>query len=712
MNINHTNNNNHRKKVQISTFYSSNTNCSSNRSIHSSKIDNNYRKPVQDKAKYLSTNNSNNNIKLNSSKYSINSDEISNASNSTIKYMIDTIDKKEKNLIKNNKQISLLIKQKIENAKKNEEIVLPSEEIELENLTIKSPIRIKGQTNSVLYIKEGPILIDFINSAYEKNFVKISQLRIIYTDNKLNKEKKITTLFKIYPSAFLELEDCDIVFQNKKGEIIPPGLPKHCPDKKSVAFLHFSNKKTDQIKNIVPSMLNLTNTRVQNFFQSIRAGQNCIVNINKCAFIQNSGKAIVMINPIFIKLTESFFEYNGDNCVHLKFIEDCLYEEKRKLFFNKNEFNLTMGNDICIEGVQNHKLDISVSITKNNFVNSSNDAVLAFDVYYNYFELNENLFKKNNGNGLYLQKVFSNEVNTDNNNFKMNSINLNSSNQLIKIKDNKFIENKGFGIFVNDCLTEIISNKFCANRQSGLFLGNILVDEPKKGLDGINIKKINIEKNNNNITSTKRTILLKNSFYENGSNGLHIYQYPYQIDIIESVFTSNYRNGISIDLIEDPNINKALSDFKSNINNSYNMAHMRLNKSVIEKNMKSGINISYGLIFCEETFIVNNIDYVICTKKKEYKDCLKEGKQCVINGTLGGNWGEINLNKSTSCGFSCMPKKDFSFKLKDEIVKKVPSLNDSEDFGSSISYNELKCDNNNKNNNNNKDKSENKCNIF
>ena len=489
MNINHTNNNNHRKKVQISTFYSSNTNCSSNRSIHSSKIDNNYRKPVQDKAKYLSTNNSNNNIKLNSSKYSINSDEISNASNSTIKYMIDTIDKKEKNLIKNNKQISLLIKQKIENAKKNEEIVLPSEEIELENLTIKSPIRIKGQTNSVLYIKEGPILIDFINSAYEKNFVKISQLRIIYTDNKLNKEKKITTLFKIYPSAFLELEDCDIVFQNKKGEIIPPGLPKHCPDKKSVAFLHFSNKKTDQIKNIVPSMLNLTNTRVQNFFQSIRAGQNCIVNINKCAFIQNSGKAIVMINPIFIKLTESFFEYNGDNCVHLKFIEDCLYEEKRKLFFNKNEFNLTMGNDICIEGVQNHKLDISVSITKNNFVNSSNDAVLAFDVYYNYFELNENLFKKNNGNGLYLQKVFSNEVNTDNNNFKMNSINLNSSNQLIKIKDNKFIENKGFGIFVNDCLTEIISNKFCANRQSGLFLGNILVDEPKKGLDGINIKK-------------------------------------------------------------------------------------------------------------------------------------------------------------------------------------------------------------------------------
>ena len=49
---------------------------------------------------------------------------------------------------------------------------------------------------------------------------------------------------------------------------------------------------------------------------------------------------------------------------------------------------------------------------------------------------------------------------------------------------------------------------------------------------------------------------------------------------------------------------------------------MIINKSVIEKNMKSGINISYGLIFCEETFIVNNIDYAICTKKKEYNNCV------------------------------------------------------------------------------------------
>ena len=161
-----------------------------------------------------------------------------------------------------------------------------------------------------------------------------------------------------------------------------------------MAFLLFSNKISDNYKNLNPSMLNLTNTRIQNFFQSIRAGQNCIVNINKSAFIQNLGKAIVMINPIFLKITESFFEYNGDNCIHLKFIEECLYNEKRKLFFNKNEFNLTMGNNICIEGVKNNNLDLSIVITKNNFISSIINGVLIYDLFYNYFEINDNLFKK------------------------------------------------------------------------------------------------------------------------------------------------------------------------------------------------------------------------------------------------------------------------------------------------------------------------------
>jgi len=68
---------------------------------------------------------------------------------------------------------------------------------------------------------------------------------------------------------------------------------------------------------------------------------------------------------------------------------------------------------------------------------------------------------------------------------------------------------------------------------------------------------------------------------------------------------------------------------------------------------------------------MNNMDYAIFTKKKEYRNCFKEGKQCEINGTLGGNWGEINLDKSTSCGFSCMPNKGENLNFKLKIVENI-----------------------------------------
>jgi len=53
------------------------------------------------------------------------------------------------------------------------------------------------------------------------------------------------------------------------------------------------------------------------------------------------------------------------------------------------------------------------------------------------------------------------------------------------------------------------------------------------------------------------------------------------------------------------------------------------------------------------------------------------------------------MNKVTSCGFSCMPNKggNINNKLKDEIIKKVPTLNDTDDNISTLSYNEINCEN-------------------
>ena len=282
-------------------------------------------------------------------------------------------------------------------------------------------------------------------------------------------------------------------------------------------------------------------------------------------------------------------------------------------------------------------------------------------------------------------------------NYTYKILDSNNLNKQIKIINNKFIENKGFGLFINDCAVEVISNKFSTNRQSGMFLGDIIIDEPKNGLEDFKLEKINLNKKTS--FNSKKCFISKNIFCENGANGLHIYGYPYQINVLESIFSSNCQNGILLDLKEEINPNKKIEEFKNsnNINIALNTANVILNKCIIEKNFKNGILLNFGLILCEESFIMNNMDYAIFTKKKEYRNCFKEGKKCEINGSLGGNWGEINLNKHASCGFSCMPNKggNINLKLKEEIAKNVPSLNDTytDDNISSVSYKENKCDN-------------------
>ena len=615
----------------------------------------------------------------------------------------------------NDPHMNLVIKQKIENAKLNEEIILPNSEINLESLTINKPITIKGQQNSCLFINGGPILIDLENYNKDmknnpKNFIKFSQMRILYDDSKVNKDKKITILFKLHPSTFLELEDCDIGFQ-------PLSKTKSNKEKKSVAFLLSSNKTLENNKNKLDlnypntTILNLTNTRIHDFYQSIRSGQNCIANITKSAFLQNYGKAIVMINPISLKINESLFQNNMDNTVHVKYIEDNLFEEKRKIFINKNEFENTLGNHVCIEGIKSPKLDLSLVLTKNNFIKSNTDGVLAYDLLYNFFEIGNNIFKKNQGNGLYIQKSFYNKV--------FLSLNKNIQYQPIKIKDNQYIENKGFGLFNNDCIIEAISNKFKLNRHSGMFLCNISVDDPKQGFNGIQ----NFNSNNNNynliddddfstiIKEVKRSSnLLNNSFIENGENGLFVYGYPYYINIFENVFNRNCKNGISIDLdtlyknnnninnnINNNNniinintkkrnqdFNTLLSEFKSCPNkSSTELADITITNCVIENNKKTGIVLNSCLIYCDGSFIINNLDYAISIKKKEYQHCFKSGKKNVINGSIGGAWGQIDMGKE-GCGFFCMGKDKLDLSKKEDILNKVPkSLDESsfEDYG-------------------------------
>ena len=127
-------------------------------------------------------------------------------------------------------------------------------------------------------------------------------------------------------------------------------------------------------------------------------------------------------------------------------------------------------------------------------------------------------------------------------------------------------------------------NKFSTNRQSGLFLADVLIEVLKKRFEDVDVGKIKL--NNNIKFNSKKWFISKNIFYENDANGLHIYGYPYQINIFERTFSSNCKNGIVLDISEETRSNKKIEEFNksNNINNYFNLANITLNKCIIEKN--------------------------------------------------------------------------------------------------------------------------------
>ena len=592
-------------------------------------------------------------------------------------------------------ELSDSYKDRIQNASLNEEIILPNKKITMNFLVISKPITLKGQIGSELEITEGPIMIR-ISENSENDSVKISQLKISFNDsdlyktNKNNKTKSITNLFKLFPGSLLALEDCDIIYQNRYNQ---SNKPPTNSSTKSVAFLLFPCEN-----NLLTSVLTITNTRVTHFYQTIRCGHNCILNINKSSISHNYGKSVVILNPLIVKVNETSFDKCINGSIHIKFIEEGYINVPRKIYMYKNVFESSMANAICLAGNKTLKCDLAIALINNIIRYFRSDGVIIWDVNFNAFEISGNTFHKNKGNGLNIQKVMA----------------LSKDDYSVKIKDNTFTENGGFGLFINDTIIEAVNNKFIRNKESGMILCNLILENPSVALkvfksDNFSSNLLPTEwctnaalgynktdnsdvnnNNNNNINLQEVSILNQNNFYENSGSGLKIINYNFRINADKNSFRENCEHGIYIDLDCNNSIvtttsihNSRLDKIKhfKNINSlqATSFANLVLSQCIIESNVKSGIFLNNSFIFCEECYIVNNMGFAIYTTKREFANCFKEsktkGKKNQITGNLGGEWGEINLNSQVGCAVSCKGNSSQKDK-KARIESKIPNNNE------------------------------------
>jgi hypothetical protein len=584
-------------------------------------------------------------------------------------------------------------------------------------LLITKPLQIRGQERSVLEITEGPIAIN-IDDNYDNETVKISQLKIYFNVSDAERSFKrgkpqvtsnFTFLFKLFPGSLLELEDCDISSREKfqmKNDSTSSAVKN-----KVVCFVMNSkirNKKPEEDGNIIGntnlntiintntnpnvitqntntsskpippsiSILTLTSTRIYNFYQTVRAGENCIVNMEKCNIKQNSGKCIVMINPLIMKIIETTFEKNNDNTVHIKFLKDDYLKSNRKFYFKQNTFEGNCGSCICIEGIENFLFDLDIAIIDNTFACNKFDAVMMWDLTYKSLDVSNNQFLKNRGNGLNIHKVVQKEG------------------IIMTIKGNNLVENGGFGIFINDCRAIVNENILNMNKASGIILCSLQLDNPAIGLNTLRTQ--NTINNNTNSLSTENTfqqlsgntLLNRNKCYKNGDSGLKILNYNSFVTVTDCIFIENCEHGI---FMEIDNNSQHVGANINNVNNNNNIAllekiknfknadrskmpsgtHILIQNSIIERNMKSGLAFSNCFIYLDNTTITDNFGYAIYTPKEEFRHWFKESKSRssnLINGNIGGEWGEVSLSSKVSCS-GCSTKTKIRRAPVEQIVK-------------------------------------------
>jgi hypothetical protein len=380
------------------------------------------------------------------------------------------------------------------------------------------------------------------------------------------------------------------------------------------------------------TVLNLISTKISKFYQTIRAGDNSIINIEKNYITNNIGKSLVFINPLFLKISECVFENNYDNVIHLKFVKDNNFiNDPRKIIIEKNDISYNHNTGLYIDGIENYILNLDIFIMNNEMKRNKIDGIFICDSIVNILLISDNKMIGNQSNGINIYKVyqrFNNQRNTniiennDNNNI---DINLNINNTINKgylidsnfnflnfiiIKNNEFFENACLGLMINFSNAILFNNSFIGNYSSGMIICNYDFSNAynkegnnsnsSKPNDNSNINNGQIISENNSSTKGNTnslintftnnmgiSIIIDCTFNRNVGNGLKILSYNNLVYLINSTFSENNEYGLFLENEKENNIIKSDSNAYDKFNNLKNSSKGR--KLTWNKNKSSDI---------------------------------------------------------------------------------------------------------------------------
>lgn len=582
--------------------------------------------------------------------------------------------------------------------KSSDEITLPGHEIYLKHLELNKPISFKGVCGTKIIVEEGPIIINSINSKP----IKFSQVDFIFRP-KLHhigsfEEEIVYFLFKIYPGSILEMEMCNImVDRNSLSE-----MSQNC---KFVCFqvltkMSFNNNFPNDCKKV--SILKLISTKISKFDQTIRACEDSIIDIENCVIDYNIGKAIALLNPKILKISNTVFEMNLNNVIQIKYINNKTQKNKSTIYVEKTTFQKNYGCGIQIEASNNDShFSVDLIINNSKFLKNKLGGLNIKDLNSKKLRIESSLFQENGESGVSIRTIKPIGKSSDDDEAHI-------------IRKNVFSENEIYGLFLFGYSAIIIECDFNKNKSGGIVISTIEAiksdfnhnqDKNKSIIDAVNkVKSNNVNKNNSNssslnLNSINFTVIQKCNFLKNGGSGVKIINSQTLTHISMSTFQENIEYGIYLDNEQEQSSVK-IEKFKNwgEMNKHYMSTlssneipadtHVLLQSCRLLLNLRSGIYLNNCFVYFKDTCVNDNIHHAFeaCDQNQRNYTYFDDFSKNNVIGTFGGTWGEIALNSKINC-INCFSSSTISKKVNltkdknDKASKKNDKQDDSQNRG-------------------------------
>jgi hypothetical protein len=501
------------------------------------------------------------------------------------------------------------------------EILLPAVPIQLQGLSIRQSVTLRGQPGTVLQLYNGAIVVDLRNSPGQ---VTICELTLEYSAGPTSTDASAAAFYVESHNSSLEVRDCEL-----KSSVTDSKIKVAC-------FWVSSFKAPKFTKTLMKSSsVNAASCTIKNFAIGFRAGALAAVTIERCVILGCRSSSILLCSPAQFKLTQSVIEKCGSSGVEIRLrsdkqVADSIFSSQ-STSYSKEELRQTIeisGNDIRQTGSYGVNIwsdqvaayPLKIKITSNKLSNCRKEAIAVRHIALTVLSIKANDCCSNQGSHLWLQKVYPAGVDAH-----------------IKVARNRFCDSiGGYGIYMYDSAGHLDRNEVFHNSLGGL----IIVGANHSELEGCSL------------------IVSNSLIHSNGENGVTVMD----LCLGTVLFTGtriyeNLHNGLYL-IRNRENDTSMLGSSKDRIVPVVPGA-VRVENCSITRNRLNGISMSRVLLRLSETVIkenlVNAVDFDIESKAlfviKDSYDRIAE----LITGKVGGNWGSVQVTKRSLCkGQDCL----------------------------------------------------------